>query len=469
MRFFPGQKGIATLVLVMIVLGVVTVITLFTARVILMDQKIYKNVSLRSSAANAAQAGFDYALGYLVSNASTVTATDLSSCPSTDTTYTLSAGTNSPLADNSTFTMTYHCIATNTDTLRITAVGTSFDSAATNTITALVKAWNGAFSNYAVVGRANGGGENSVNIRNTSRVYNTNAGVTTTVVGGGTVQLHHSAASRTSITSPYGAPYACAARTTLPGSITTDCKDISYSNATLNAMTNATDFQTNFIGRTISGSTNSFSSTSITPVYNLDCSSGNKTFHSSTTFASEGCTNNGSGGTTDTFVSASATARIIYVYMGSRNLTFETGGTDTSFTIGSASSPVILVINNIDSSTGDSGNIRWDADSGGDQITMHGNIYTNSTNFIQLMRDSNGTGTLNGILFSSGPVQVYNNMTVNGVVVGDRVDIRDAAAVYYTPANITNTYNGYYGSYLTPGAGGGANSYGIVSGSWKDF
>lgn len=474
MQRFSKQKGIATLVLAIIVLAVVTVITLFTARVILMDQKIYKNVYGKSAASNAAQAGFEYALGYLVSNASTVT-TNLSSCPSTDTTYTLSAGTNSPLADQSTFTMTYGCVTTSdTNTLRITSIGTSFDSAATNTVTALVKAWNGAFSSYAVIGRANDSvsGDNSVDIRNTVLVYNTNAGAIRTMAGGGTVRLRNSAASRTSTTSPYGSPYSCAAAITIPPApASTNCQDISYSNTTLSAMTSA-NFETNFIGRAVTDFA------ALSPAYTITCTaSGTTTFNaaSSTLGSGGGATPSGCtctpmpGCGTATLVTASASGGIIYFDMtgSTPNLTIRTNG--TSSTLGAVATHVIFAINNT------TGNTTFTANNSNDVMTINGNIYTNTADATARTTTISDTGggsaavTLNGILFSTGEVRLLNTVTIYGVIAGGQVNLQDNSAVYYTPANITNTYNGYYGSYLTPSASGGASSYGIVSGSWKDF
>jgi len=439
------QKGMVALMVTMIVLAIVTVVTLFTARVIVIDQKTYKNIYDRAAAQNAAQAGFDYAYGYLASNVTAVTVTGLTSCASATNTYTLSAGTNSPLPNGATFSMRYGCVATNTDTISLSATGVNSDGTSTNTVSALLK----RVPDYAVIARSTDVGSTfSVDMANSMDVINNTAQAKTSINAGGTVRLRNRGSATVTT---LGSPYTCAGNKTLnngsPPAPTT-CQDIVHDNTNLSSMSTS-DFETNFIGRSIS----SFSS--LATVYNIDCSSGNKTFTPGDTFASQGCTGTGSSAV---FVNATASiaGAIIYINMGNRNLTITTIKPDPVFSLGTAVAPVILVINttgNVDIVSGSKGT-----------VTIYGNIYTNSTAFIRLDRGGSSASTvLNGIFFSSGPLEVSGGTFVNGVVVGGQVDMQtNNTTITYTPGNIINTYGGYYGSMLGP-------RYSVVSGSWKDF
>lgn len=441
------QKGMAALMIAVTILAIITIITLFTARIIVTDNKIYKNVKDSAYAFNAAQAGLDYALGYLNSHVATVI-TALSYCNVDTNTYSLPEGT----LPNAAYTMRYQCsIVNNTDLLSITAIGVATNSAATRTITATVKLTGGAFANYPVIARTNNGLTNSVDIQDASQIINDTAGAIKTIAAGGTVRLRNSAATITSAL----APFTCAANRTMPPAPpTTTCKDIAYNNAILNGMSIA-QFETAFLGGTIS------SFATLAPVYNINCSTGaNKIFRASTTFLAAGCTNSGSGGVNGTL--AGITGAVIYLNMGSRNLTITTNAGNPSFTLGSAVSPVILVINT-------TGRVTIDSASSGQSMTINGNVYANSPQFTRLDESVGGATVLNGILLTSGEGQVRGGATVNGVFVANQVNMQTrVSTIRYTPANIDNTYQRYYGSALSTGTNG-LHYYGIVAGSWKDF
>lgn len=67
------QNGVAALFVTLGILLLMTIITFFTARIVLDEQKLYKNTQDIAIVYNAAQAGFDFALGYLNENPNAVT------------------------------------------------------------------------------------------------------------------------------------------------------------------------------------------------------------------------------------------------------------------------------------------------------------------------------------------------------------------------------------------------------------
>ncbi len=440
------QNGVATLMLTIVVLMIMTLTTLYTARVVITDDKIFANHYRNMQALDAAHSGFDYALAYLNENPSTVT-TALSSCAVGNETYSLTSGT---LANNATYTMAYGCVSAGSTTyLTITAVGTAADGSAIRTINGTVKLTNVSFLGYPVIGRVDNAGTNSIDIQDSSLVTNIEASANTSMAGGGTVRLRNSASTVTTA----GSPYTCAAAITMPPApAPTTCQDISFSNGSLSSMSTSS-FQTQFLGRLVTD----FSS--LATVYNFDCSSGNKTFRASTTFASQSCTNSGSGGTAVTFQGLSG---VVYINMGTRNLTLNTNAANLVFNIPTSTTPLILVIN----STGD---VTINASQNNSTVTIYGNIYSNSTGFVMLTESGGGTAatTMNGILFTSGEGRVRSGAALNGVFIASQADMRtQTSTATYTSSNITNTYNDYYGDALRPIT---SPAYGLVAGSLRDF
>lgn len=455
MKTVYKQVGMAALAITLTVLAVMTIVTLFTARVIVTDNKIFSNVKNNTDALEAAQAGLGYAVAYLNANASTV-ATGLSNCGTATNTYSLPTGT---LANNATYVATYGCTATNLSTLQISSLGTSADGSSTRTVTELVNQLSASYAGYALIGQADSGGTGSVRLANSAQVNNNQSGATTTIIGGQTVQLRNSASTSTST----GTPYSCNATATLSSSTppaSTTCQDIAYSNATLNGYS-TTEMQTTFLGRLVTD----FSALAN---YTVNCTiGGNKTFRQTTTFISQGCTCTPLCSLSTLANTGIGNNAIVYINMGSNNLTISptSGGT---FNIGGSSTPVIFAINS-------TGNITIGNGSSSSAMTFYGNVYTNTTDSLSLDGNSGSGGTFNfnGIAFSPSDVQVQGtNGTdiVNGVVIGNQVTVNgNTPIVNYNPAYITNTLGGYYGSALTASGGSGSNSYAIVPGSWRDF
>jgi Tfp pilus assembly protein PilX len=271
----------AAIMFTMTVLAIVTIITLFTARVIVTDHKIYGNVQNNAAALNAAQAGFDYALGYL--NAYPyIVANGLGYCAAATNTYALTSGT---LANGATYTMTFSCItAGDFVTFNLTAVGTSADSTATRTLTGTLRQYCGI--SQPLITRT------TATLNNTSVLSNTLSGATRAIDAGGTVRLNNTS----SVTTTTGGN--CPAVYTSPAA--TSCLSIRSSNATpattaLSTISNA-NFQQLYLGRQLTG----FST--LATVYNINCAGGGmtKTFYPTTTFSSLGCTNSGTGGVAGT-------------------------------------------------------------------------------------------------------------------------------------------------------------------------
>lgn len=420
------QKGIAALMFVVTVLGVVTVITLFTSDVIITDNKIYNNVQNNAYALNAAQAGVDYALAYLNVNPSTVT-TGLASCATATNTYSLTSGTLP--SSGATYTMTYSCVtAGSTSTLRIASTGTSADGGSTRTLGITVMSFGGSS--------------------------------TIPVMAKGTVTAASSAVITNSLT---GATYAIDAGGTVAsvGATLTPAATNSFDTA-LSGLTTA-QLETNFAGRSIASFATLAPSGAIKNV-RLSCAS-TRTFNATTLLSTCTVNLNNTGSTTLSGI----TNAVIYINMNGNALTL-TQGANNAFTLGSAASKVILVVDNASLLT-----IRG---TGTANTTIYGNVYTDSP--VTLTRSGSSTVTINGMVFSSsaGTTRIQNSADVNGIFVGNSTVVVTGSGTRIildttSLAYITGSLGGYVGTYATNGpsggGGGGGASYGLVSGSWKDF
>lgn len=447
------QKGMAALMVTMTILAVVTIITLFTARVIVTDNKIYSNVRNNMDALNAAQAGFDYALGYL--NAfpyvliGTATPNGLGYCASAATTYSLPSGT---LANGSTYTMTFSCMtASDFVTFKLTTVGTSKEGTSTRTINATLKQFCGV--SLPLVSRG------ALSIINSAVISNPISAATRTIDSGGTTTLSNTATA----TSTTGGAYSCAVGQTPP----TNCRNIrstagvngvAFANPVTTTLTVAggmtdANFQQLYLGRQMVGAgASTFQSMATT--YNISCTSGaaTKTFLPGTTFSSVGCSGTGSG----TALSA-ITGAIIYMNMGSRNLVITTTGGGTT-TIGSSSAHVILVVNST------TGTVTLTTSGGaGSTLNFNGNIYT-TVPTLEVTEGNSGTTTVNGLIFGTQTINLDKGGTattgpdINGALVANTPTITDGSIITYNPTNIANTFNGFCGG-----------AYSVVPGSWRDF
>lgn len=425
--------------LTIVILMIVTLTTLYTARVVVTDDKVFANTYRNNQAMGAARAGYDYALGYLNENISTVT-TGLSSCASVSNTYALTSGT---LANNATYTMTYGCVtAASTTYLTITAVGTNADGSARKTVAATVKVLSSD-----VLAPIVSSGATTFTASTAGTATNSLAGAQYAVVGGGTITP----------------------ATTTAGTATYTPNATLASNATIAALT-----ETNYLGNTVS----SFATATPSRYMRLTCTGASPTYSSTTVINSGNCTTCTSSpatlcssGTTTFNNIASASSTLIYFAMGGNAFLMANSAANTDITLGTSTSPVVLVVQNASSVTvttvnNNNTNVIW------------GNIYTDSPLTIQKTAN-NGTFELNGLVFSSGSTLTVSDntgaidVTINGELVGRAVTVSRGAVnlTSTTLGYVTGTYNGYVGTWATTGIplGGGSGSYGLVAGSLKDF
>lgn len=120
------QAGVAAIMITLGILVLMTTLTLFTARVLVNDQRLYRNATNTSLADNAAQAGFDFALGYLNQN------------PNTTTNGQVLAGT---LLNNATYSAVFTYSPDN-KTIQIRSTGVSPSGVSTRVITATTKRYS---------------------------------------------------------------------------------------------------------------------------------------------------------------------------------------------------------------------------------------------------------------------------------------------------------------------------------------
>lgn len=435
------QKGMAALMMTITVLSVATIIALFSASVIVIDNRIHKNVKNNMDALNAAQAGFDYALGYL-NTYPYIILNGLSYCSASSPLNTYTLASSGALTNGSTYTMTFSCFAQNNlTTLYLVATGTSQDGSATRNINATLMQYCGG-SGVPITSKGN------VNLSGLIvAVSNPDVNATRTIVAGGTIGL----SNFTFATTATGGTYSCAGSYHTPPSISSgSCRNLRSSNSTpsnaaLSAMSD-TNFQKLYLGRQIAGAAPSFES--LATVYNIDCtSSGNKIFDSvADTFASQGCTGTGSGTALYNITNA-----IIYMNMANRSLTLTTPNS-TALALGTATAPVILVVNST------SGNVTITSASGG-SLTVYGNIYA-TTDTLSITQNAFGNTLVNGLVFGLNDVNITANARVSGAVIAGDVDMLGlfAAPVTLNSTNINHTYLGYCGG-----------MYSIAPGSRRDF
>lgn len=131
------ETGAATMIMTLILLLVSTLIILFAANVTILQNQAATNLSRSNQAFEAAQAGLEYGINYLNKKSATILANPSNGYlqPYSDI-YT----TNVMQANNSKFTVTYsNPIANNYQVIKITSTGTNDDGTATDTISQIVK------------------------------------------------------------------------------------------------------------------------------------------------------------------------------------------------------------------------------------------------------------------------------------------------------------------------------------------
>jgi len=488
------QKGVVALVFTMTVLAIITIITLFTARVVTTDTQIYNSVENNAAAYNAAQAGFNFGLGLLNSSAanyaSIVTAAGaLNSCTSAATTYTPTGGT---LANGATYTYTYGCTAVgNTTTFTLSATGVQDGSTRKVSATIIRYGISPIITGPAAQATL---ANNTMSITNnfplakTTFQYGRNAGSSVTFAG-----------SNVTTTTANGTPtYQCTGAFTsaVNGSGTgtggTLCKDIIY-NSGLNGQTTA-QFLTAYTGQSVLTNFNAAISSGPTPITITACGAA-ITITATTTFTNiaANCTVN--FGTTRACGGAvcaggntfnGITNGLVFFEMGGNTLRLRpAGGSVLSVGTTSPAAPVTLVITNSSGIT-----LRGATGGATGDLTINGNIYTDSP-----ITAFGGAGPhnaiVNGLIVSSlvggtsitfgaastGPANVNGGIAaLSNIVNSGGVS---PVTVTYSNANANFIANSY-GAALT-GAFTSASQpfgyvgiaalayYAVVPGSWRDF
>ncbi|OGT42792.1 MAG: hypothetical protein A3F13_00900 [Gammaproteobacteria bacterium RIFCSPHIGHO2_12_FULL_40_19] len=483
------QNGMAALAITMTILAVVTIIAMFSARIIVTDNKIYQNQQNNAYAFNAAQAGVDYAVGYLNQNLFKVQSTGLSYCGSVGNTTCLtdggtvqSCGTSAPtstLSNNATYTMQYSCtVANSVQTLSIQSTGRSADGSATRTITVLVRQYVlGSDLNGIVAGSGVGVALAVGNIAGTpanvlikSSATATNA---CTVAGGGCPT-----APTTAIVSAgnvIAAGDSIKNTATVVGSVTLDKNTLpaSYSptfqfNQSSLANLTTTQIQTNYLGYLFCGTQGAGScacaagslclatNADVTDIphnsdgrYNNGSPTGDQTYDSSTTttYPTAGITVSGSNG------------QIVFIDVGINNTATFNGafklGTTSVGSCSAGTAPATLIVN---------GNVIL-AGSSSNATTICGGVY--ATGSVQLNNAANVFG------FVVGVQGVAVNTAAGAGITGSLVAGPNALANTNFPNGFGMTSGGFVILNNKTLSGGldsqRYNEYGIVSGSWRDF
>lgn len=445
-----NQRGMAVLSVTMVVLAIVTIITFFSARIIVTDNKIAQNQENAADAFNAAQAGIDYALGYLnasATNRSAIITTGLSNCASASNTRCLASGTlqacgASPAADptttltanNATYTMRYSCVTANSGaTLMISSLGASADGTGKRTLTVMVKRY---FNPTAITAPAIISA-NTLNMNGSAIIRN--AGGTTNVIMQSTGNFDMAAGSATYLNNSTSCTVLNRQCTTW-GTVNNGVAGTGNvgSDITTDATLSAATLETRYLGMAIAD---------FAPVadYTFTCTgNGSFTFTASANGGANCSVSPAIGGTG--FLSGMTGQKVIYFNLtggSSPNLIFS--GTFTIGTNGSAFNPIIVVNS---AATNPTVAVQSGA-------TLNASIYTNTTPTV-----NNGTASVvNGAVFTTRTMQFTgSNATANvngGVVAGTGFTIASGSRLSYSATNVA-------------GAGSFAG-YGIVSGSWRDF
>lgn len=130
------KQGASTLIIAIVLMVTSSLIILFAANYGQMQNKLTGNINRSAQAYEAAQAGLEYGINYLKTNAATITASPSGGFIS----YTNPSLTNVTLANNSQFTVSYaNPIANNYLIMTVTSTGVSDDGSSTRVIRQQVK------------------------------------------------------------------------------------------------------------------------------------------------------------------------------------------------------------------------------------------------------------------------------------------------------------------------------------------
>ena len=356
------SRGAAILLMTVILFLVSTMVIIFAASYVRMQSKTVSNFDRERQALSAAEAGMEFAINYLDVNSGIILASPVNGHLAP---FSNSSITNVALGDGSTFSITYtNPTADDYTLIQITSVGVSADGSATRTVNQLVKSGSIFFnipSGAITVA-------NSVSLSGSSSVSNTDTG--STIVSGSTVSLTGDA------------------NTTGTGSFSGITQNVS----SLSSSTSSQIFNTYF-----GTDSTTFVEQQFAHIYT---NSGNNNYSSTL------------GGMTGTSIWIDQTS----------SSTVSLNGTTT---IGSETSPVLLVVNN--GTLAVSGN-----------LTFYGFIFmlgSGSAVTITGSAETNGAIVSVGTLNMSGHAEMYYSSSVLS-------DLQDLSSLHY---------------------------YAKVPGSWRDF
>lgn len=415
-QFRKKQRGMAALSVTMTILIIITIITLFSARIIVTDAKIAQNQFDAAQAFNASQAGMDYVAGYLNISSS------MSSQITNGQTF------NGTLSDGTKYAATLTFLSNSTK-VSVKSVGTSADGLGTRTTTASFFQYSsgGALDiPLTSVGR--------VSITGSQTVENTIQGLQSTTITGSTMSITGGAATY----------YVNGAGVRTLGSQPSwgvgIRADVTQNSATVGALNTSTALENAYLGQTIA----SYQSPAGSQAYSFTRSQTFGTYNNTLLLGKTG---------------------LIYLNMNGNAVTFQ------QLTLGSTSSPVTLVINNASLIT-----INYPSSSG--VPLVYGAIFTNSP--ITLRSNAVVKGVVFSSYFSTSnanpAVYIQSAGYISGLVVagngGSSVGGYRASGggslVY--DSTFANLLKGSSAKSSGSGGGGGSGSgYGMVSGSWRDF
>lgn len=387
------QKGVVTLIITLVILSVVTIITLFTARVIVSDQRLYKNSEDKTVAYNAAQAGMDYALG----NINKTPNAYLSIPDGTILTGVLQNGAR--------YSVKYAYVTpTDSSLISLQSTGYSVDSSATTTVQATIKRYSKATVIDPVISVGN------VTMQNTSTVKNTVNGVQKTVRTRGTITFKNTA----------GTFYTNSSGLVVPGSSKTIGIKADITQNDVSLPIDAATLENNYLK-------NRVTDFSALAAMKIDCT-GTATFDWNSNDNS--CTCNGASCTSVPHISGSA-GEIIYIDMHAHPLTF-----NNQFVLGASNAPITLVIHNASLTT--------ISGSGSSGAVINGSVFSDSPVRVT------SNGQVKGLLFSSSNLTISGNAStpnvVGAVIAGSGGLLMSSGGnVAYNAANIADSGDQFYG------------------------
>lgn len=368
-RYFLTRKckGAAILVFTLVLVTLSTLIILFAAEYGKLQDQSMANINRNNQAFEAAQAGLEYAINYLKQNDATILAGPVGGyIPA----FSNSQTTNVTLGNGSKYTFTYtNPVANNYTLIKITSTGTSDDASATRVVSQLVKYGSVLVNPPALPLTAKG----TISLSGNSQIVNTYSG--NTVLSGSTVSL--SGSSSTVLSS---------GTSSTPGNIRSD---IQGSSGSISGLTDNSFFESYF------GNTPANVKSGVGHYYSNS---------SDTNYQS---------------ILSGMTGTSIWIDQTNDSQANFNG----NITIGSATDPVLLIIN---------GDARFNGN-----VTIYGYVFIFGDSSTTLIGNTNIIGgfSTTGQLSASGSIQVN-----------------------YSPSTLSNLQNNSSMKY-----------YAKVPGSWKDY